>query len=68
MTIEKFEDGDRVILEADIEEGIPEETGTVEGGEQEEHPEMYVVRVDTPLDVMDDCLREVHASLMRRQP
>ncbi len=58
-----YHDGDRVILPADPDEGIPEERCVVLG---EGEDDVYVVQVDEPAGPDDhDRLREVHADQMR---
>lgn len=60
----KFREGQRVILPANVEEGWPEERGTVLGGDDG----VYVVRVDVYGSAEDpDGLREVSEEDMRAE-
>ena len=60
----KFKEGDRVILDAVPEYGLPEEHGTVICHE-DDYPGMYFVEVDEKMDLHDDALREVHEDQLK---
>lgn len=63
-----FEEGETVILPANVEEGWPEQKGTVtEVQDQKKWPGMYIVEVEPDQDdPEDDGIREVHASNMKK--